>query len=351
MANDFSKVNIADFSGSNKLEKLYSEIKKLAVNDKEISTAENEELFPTNEEAQEVPGGMDELMDFMAIYEESQVEQNADIPYSATKPINSEPPKLYNGSFNTYTVSEKKYDFTNTPQEYTYQDEVFHCVDFASYTVKDENGNEITWQPQSWEEVADFFSNAGVTNEGQFGTMQCQNYSDMMGQFVLGVADMNFVQSLYDETKNPSALEIENDQAGFIASQAEYNPRNFAPCKAANRDEERAIIENELQNGRPALVYVNDHHWVAAIGLSDDGDILIWDSYNGCVKKLYQTTSSEHHDGKRNPSERNMSHGNGAVMVYVEDFAYENNKTRYIDYVDDYVNGSAEKARIAGTLD
>ena len=353
MADGIGKFNAFKLNNENIVEKQ----KNSSENNNKVSddAVQNafKELFSDTTLNEAIVVSLAEFSELASVYTANEDDKTvqSEKTQSTTKPNNSEPPIIYEGSFNTYRVSEKEYDWTNLPMEYEYDGEVFHCVGFSDYVVEDAEGNKVVWQPQSWKEVQEYFNNAGVTNEGIYGTMQCQNFSDMMGQFVLGEANTDFVQSLYDETNDSNFPENRNDEAALLAGNSDYNPRNYAPCKSANRDEQRAIIENELQNGRPALVYVNDHHWVAAIGLSDDGDILIWDSFNGYIKKLYQTTSSKYADGKRNPSERNMSHGDGSVMVYVENYHYENGKTQKIDYINDYVNGSSEKARKAGTLE
>ena len=352
MVERIGKQNITHINNENII-KNNNKDKKNEINDEIVQNAFDDLFSKGNTINESISLSLDEFTELATSYGNKFVKgsSNTEKTNNSTMPKNSEPPRLYEGSFYTYSKSEKEYDLTNLPMEHEYDGEVFHCVGFSDYVVEDAEGNKVVWQPQSWKEVQEYFNNAGVTNEGIYGTMQCQNFSDMMGQFVLGDANMDFVQSLYDETNDSNFPENRNDEAALLAGNSDYNPRNYAPCKSANRDEQRAIIENELQNGRPALVYVNDHHWVAAIGLSDDGDILIWDSFNGYIKKLYQTTSSKYADGKRNPSERNMSHGDGSVMVYVENYHYENGKTQKINYLDDYVNGSAEKARKAGTLE
>ena len=115
----------------------------------------------------------------------------------------------------------------------------------------------------------------------------------------------------------------------FFFCQSEYNSRDFAQCKAKDRDAERAIIENELQNGRPCLVsvpYVGGTHWVTAIGLSDDGDILIWDSYDGSIKKLGCSSNDD-----KEKLHRNMATGNG-VMVFCDGYSFQYATAKHIDY-------------------
>lgn len=247
-------------------------------------------------------------------------EENSD------RPALDEAPKDYRGS--------NGYDFDNMPMTYTLDGEEYHCIGFEGYDL-DGNG-EIDFKPDSWEEVQRYFANGGVANIGKFGSMQCHNYSDILGQFVLGDANMEFVQALYNETNDNTYGDV--DTAGKLATQREWNPRRFAQCKASDRDAERAIIENELQNGRPALVSVptsQGQHWAVAVGISDDGDILIWDSYNGSMKKLGRSSNND-----KNDLHRNLATGNG-VMVYCQNYSYSYSGSAYIDYWN-YVENSPQ---------
>lgn len=220
------------------------------------------------------------------------------------------------------------------PMTYTLDGEEYHCIGFEGYDL--DGDGEIDFKPDSWEEVQRYFANGGVANIGKFGSMQCHNYSDVLGQFVLGDANMEFVQALYNETNDNTYGDV--DTAGKLATQREWNPRRFAQCKASDRDAERAIIENELQNGRPALVSVptsQGQHWAVAVGISDDGDILIWDSYNGSIKKLGRSSNNDTND-----LHRNLATSNG-VMVYCQNYSYSYSEFAYIDYWN-YVENSPQ---------
>ena len=241
-------------------------------------------------------------------------------------PENSEAPKDYSNL--------EEYTFKNLPLSYNLDGQEYHCVNIAGY---DTNGDgEIDFKPDSWEELQRYFLNGGVANIGKFGSMQCHNYSDILGQFVLGDANLEFVQALYNETNDPNYGNI--DKAGELAKSREWNPRRFAQCKAADRDAERAIIENELQNGRPCLVsvpYTGGQHYAVAVGISDNGDILIWDSYNCSMEKLGKSSNSD-----SNKLHRNLATGNG-VMVYCEGYSYQYSSAKLIDYWS-YVDNSPE---------
>ena len=214
------------------------------------------------------------------------------------------------------------YDFTNLPLSYTLDGKEYNCVGFPEYEINGE-----TFQINSWEEAQRYLANGGVANIGKYGSMQCHNYSNVAGDLVTGTIDSRLLEAMYNETNDPSYGDV--DMAGKMGSQHEYNSRDFAQCSAKDRDAERAIIENELQNGRPCLVsvpYTGGTHWVLAVGMSDDGDILIWDSYNGSMEKLGCSSNSDNEK-----LHRNMATGNG-VMVFCNNYSYQYSKAKYIDY-------------------
>ena len=226
------------------------------------------------------------------------------------------------------------YTFKNLPLSYSLDGQDYHCVNISGYDLNQDG--EIDFKPDSWEELQRYFANGGVANIGKYGSMQCHNYSDLLGQFVLGDANLEVVKALYDETNIPEFGD--QDIAGKMGTSREWNPRRFAQCKASDRDEERAIIENELQNGRPCLVsvpYVGGQHYAVAVGLSNSGDILIWDSYNGSMEKLGKSSNSD-----SSKLHRNLATGNG-VMVFCDGYSYSYSKSKLIDYWS-YVGNSPE---------
>ncbi len=163
------------------------------------------------------------------------------------------------------------------------------------------------------------------------------NYSNVLADLTLGVANTDLTAALIQETENPEYGDL--DTAGLYEKQAEYNTRDCVPCKAKDRNAERAIIENELQNGRPCLVsvpYDGGCHWVTAVGMSDDGDILIWDSYNSSIEKLGRSSNSD-----ETKLHRNMATSNG-VMVYVQGSSYKYANPGYVNYWDDCVGKDVE---------
>lgn len=217
---------------------------------------------------------------------------------------------------------QEGYDFTNMPMTHTLDGKEYHCVGFTSYTI---NGEEF--KPDSWEEVQRYFANGGLANIGQFGSMQCHNYSNVMADFVIGSINTDLLEAMYEETNNPEYGD--KDTAGYMGTTHEYNSRDYARCRAEDRDAERAIIENELQNGRPVLVSVphaSGTHWAVAIGMSDDGDILIWDSYDGGTEKLGCTSNSD-----KEKLGRNLATAHG-VMVFCKGYSYQYDTAGYIDY-------------------
>ena len=231
----------------------------------------------------------------------------------------------------------EKYDLTNLPMTYTVDGKEYHCVGFEGYDLN--NDGTIDFKPNSWEEVQRYFANAGIANIGKYGSMQCHNYSDQLGQFILGTVNKEFVQALYDETNDPNFGD--QDKAGYMATHSEWNPRRFAKCKAKDRDAQHDILVNELQNGRPCLTIVDGgSHWVAAVGMSDDGDILIWDSYNGSMQRLGR--SSNDTSGSR----RDLVKCDG-VMVYCDGYSYQYGTYKPIDYWE-YIQEGPEYIRRNG---
>ena len=256
-----------------------------------------------------------------ALQYESTVQQKLELRKAdAARAENVDMPSLDERS-EDYSGNEE-YDFTNMPLTYNLNGKEFHCVGSTSYTV---NGKE--YKIDSIEQLQRLFANGGLANIGQYGTMQCHNYSNVFADFMLGSIDSRIVEAIFEENYNPAYGD--QDTAGLMGSQGEYNKRDFAQCKAKNRDEERAIIENELQNGRPVLVSVpgkSGTHWVTAIGISDDGDILIWDSYDGGVEVLGKSSNTD-----TNSLGRNMATANG-IMVYCKGYSFQYATAKHIDY-------------------
>lgn len=226
-------------------------------------------------------------------------------------------------------------DSPNLPLTYTLGDKEYHCVGFQGCDT--DGDGKVDFKPDSWEEAQRYLLNAGLTNTGKYGSMQCHNYSNVLVDLVMGTANTDISSAVVKETEDPNFGN--SDTAGLYGSQGAYNPRDCVQCKAKDRDEERAIIENELKNGRPCLVSVpwsGGCHWVVAVGMSDDGDILIWDSYNGSMQKLGRTSNSD------NTSEhRNMATGNG-IMVLAKGYSYQYGTHGYVDYWSDVVGQTPE---------
>lgn len=177
------------------------------------------------------------------------------------------------------------------------------------YEGTDASGNPITYHtvlPADCDSIEEFqrkMAIAGMMNIGQYGTKQCFNYSQEYVEYILGVADSRIYDAVNEELNNyPNG---DTDTAGYMATQAEYNRRE---CRAVTGD--LTTVQSELLAGRPCVVEVampTGVHYVAAIGISDNGDILIMDSYNGSISRL----------GDR------RTYG-GSVYVYQQGYHYEN---------------------------
>lgn len=221
-------------------------------------------------------------------------------------------------------------DWTNMPMTYELDGETYHCVGF---TGNDFDGDgTIDFKPDSWEEMQMYAVNAGIINKGKYGSMQCHNYSNVLADIVLGTVNSELGQAFINETEDENYGNV--DMAGKMGREKEYNLRDYQLCRAADRDAENAIIVNELQNGRPCIVSVphkDGSHYVLAVGMSDDGDILLWDSYNGSMEKLGKSSNDDN-----TSLHRNLASSNG-VMVFVNDTRYTYTDSKMWDYWNDYV--------------
>lgn len=286
-------------------------------------------LTSTNPELKTIMDAYDEAVKYQETVEQTLATRKADKAKEeqSDRPAVDEGPKDYR--------DKEGIDYTNLPMTYTVDGQTYHCVGFEGYDT--DGDGEIDFKPESWEEVQRYFANAGLMNIGKYGSMQCHNYSNVMVDFVMGTVNKDLLMAIKDETEDPNYGN--KDTAGLYGSQREYNKRDCLQCKASDRDAERAIIENELQNGRPCIVsvpYTGGSHYVAAVGIADNGDILIWDSYNGSMEKLGMSSNSDN-----SKLHRNLATANG-VMVLVNGSSYQYATAGWIDYWQDCVNQDPE---------
>lgn len=286
-------------------------------------------LTTTNPELKTMMDAYNEAVKYQDTVEQTLATRQADKAKEeqSNRPSAEEGPKDYR--------DKEGIDYTNLPMTYTVDGQEYHCVGFEGYDT--DGDGEIDFKPDSWEEVQRYFANGGLMNLGKYGSMQCHNYSNVMVDFVMGTVNKDLLIAMKNETEDPNYGN--NDTAGLYGTQREYNKRDCLQCKAPDRDAERAIIENELQNGRPCIVsvpYPGGSHYVAAVGIADNGDILIWDSYNGSMEKLGMSSNSDN-----NKLHRNMATGNG-VMVLVNGSSYQYATAGWIDYWQDCVNQDPE---------
>lgn len=262
----------------------------------------------------------------------SQVEQTlAQRKEDKEKTENTDKESLEYGSKNYKNNSD---DYTNLPLTYTLDGKEYHCVGFEGYDT--DNDGQIDFQLESWEEAQRYLANGGVRNIGQYGTMQCHNYSAVVCDLALGTLNLDLANALVEETENPEYGD--RDTAGKMGTligdgDGKYNTRAYAQCKVSGREEQIEIIKNELQNGRPCLVsvpYSSGQHWVSAIGMSKDGDVLIWDSYDGSIQRL----------GTKSGEERRVIASSNGVMVATPGHTFKYNSGEYINYWDEYVDNS-----------
>lgn len=229
-------------------------------------------------------------------------------------------------------------DWTNMPLSYELDGQSYHCVGFAGNDF--DGDGKIDFKPDSWEEYQRYAVNAGLINKGQYGSMQCHNYSNVTADIVLGTVNGDLGQAFVQETEDANYGDL--DMAGKMGREQKYNSRDYQLCKAADRDAESAIIRNELQNGRPCLVSVpssQGQHWVVAVGMSENDDILIWDSYNSSMEKLGKTSNNDD-----TSLHRNMATSNG-VMVFVEGTHHSYGNYGYLNYWEDCIGKTGEEQR------
>lgn len=264
----------------------------------------------------------------------NQVEQTLALrKENKEKSENADTKDLEYGSKN---YKDKPDDYTNLPLTYTLDGKEYHCVGFEGYDT--DGDGQIDFQLESWEEAQRYLANGGVRNIGQYGSMQCHNYSAVVCDLALGTLNSDIANALVQETENPEYGD--KDTAGKMGTligdtDGKYNTRAYAQCKVSGRDEQIEIIKNELQNGRPCLVsvpYSGGQHWVSAIGMSEEGDVLIWDSYDGSIQRL-GTSSGE---------ERRVIASSNGVMVTTPGHTYKYNSGEYINYWDEYVDNSMD---------
>jgi len=206
-------------------------------------------------------------------------------------------------------------DLSNLPLTYELGGKTYHCPKFASYDTDGDGVDDFTMD--SWEEFQRYALNAGICNVGAYGSMQCQNAAAWYMEFALGVADMSIIKEMKAESEDPNYGN--KDTAGLMTTKIGDEPgknQRFITQVKGSRDETYEVIVNELKNGRPCVVSVpgaSSSHYILAVGISDDGDILVMDSYNCTMEKLGFANSEAYKKGDR--QHRNLANANG-VMIF-----------------------------------
>lgn len=306
----------------------------LEAHNKKVAEYQNQinGLMASNPQLQAKKDSYDKALQYQNQVEQTLATRKADQAKSAATnmPAVGEGSKDYRGNASA--------DWTNMPMSYELDGQKYHCVGFAG---NDFDGDGIIdFKPDSWEEYQRYAVNAGLTNKGQYGSMQCHNYSNVTADIVLGTVNGELGQAFVRETEDANYGDL--DMAGKMGRDQKYNSRDYQLCKAADRDAESAIIRNELQNGRPCLVSVpstQGQHWVVAVGMSENNDILIWDSYNSSMEKLGKTSNDD-----STSLHRNMATSNG-VMVFVEGTHHSYGNYGYLNYWEDCVGKTGEEQR------
>lgn len=266
----------------------------------ELSEIETEinSILTTNPEVAEAKAYLDEVQ---AVYDKRSAEKEAadkveilDVTKNAKDLRNSD-------------------DLSNLPLTYELDGKTYYCPKFASYDTDGDGIDDFTMD--SWEEFQRYALNAGICNVGAYGSMQCQNAAAWYMEFALGVSHISIVNEMKDETEDP---EYGNkDTAGFMTTQIgeeEGKNQRYITQVKGNRDETYEVIVNELKNGRPCVVSVpgSSSHYILAMGLSEDGDILVMDSYNCSIQKLGYANSEAYAKGDK--QHRNLANYNGAMI-------------------------------------
>jgi len=126
-----------------------------------------------------------------------------------------------------------------------------------------------------------------------------------------------------EETQSSNATN--DDTAGYMTTTIGEEPgknQRYLMKVLGDRDQSYEIIVNELKNGRPCVVSVpggSSAHYVLAMGISDNGDILIMDSYDCSMKKLGYANSQAYAKGDK--QHRNLATRNG-VLIFSNEHTY-----------------------------
>ena len=307
-------------------QELAKEIEALEEKNKELETSkqEQEQLITqyTNELTQietkistlatsneQVKQAQDKLNSVQAMYDKRKAEQ-----------AKADEVEILDVNTNAKDLRESE-DLSNLPLTYELDGVTYHCPKFAAYDT-DGNGTK-DFQINSWEEFQRYALNAGICNVGKYGSMQCQNASAWYLQFALGVADLNIVNAMKEETQSSNATN--DDTAGYMTTTIGEEPgknQRYLMKVLGDRDQSYEIIVNELKNGRPCVVSVpggSSAHYVLAMGISDNGYILIMDSYDCSMKKLGYANSQAYAKGDK--QHRNLATRNG-VLIFSNEHTY-----------------------------
>lgn len=165
----------------------------------------------------------------------------------------------------------------------------------------------------SLEEFQQAIIKAGLTNTGEYGTMQCFNYSQIYGNLILGTANSELTAAF---------LTGQNQEAGYMGRSATWNQRSFQQTAAPEGYSTYDVLAAELEKGNPCVVGIprtsNGYstHYGLCVGIREgatapytESDFLIIDSYDGNIEK----------GGVTNSFNQNRS-----VWTYTEGFHYYN---------------------------
>ncbi|MBQ7286191.1 MAG: hypothetical protein IJW73_00345 [Candidatus Gastranaerophilales bacterium] len=179
-----------------------------------------------------------------------------------------------------------------------------------SYTFKDGTVYDVVGIEgfDSLEAFTQQVYDTGLTNLGQYGTMQCFKYSFVMSDLILGRATEELTQAFITK---------DGHQAGFMGQHKEWNFRDYHKAKSGEDGKNGYdIVANELAQGRPCVVGMNSSHYGLCVGMRSgaeppyqESDFLIIDSYNAQIEQ----------GGNTNYFNKNQS-----IYVLTDGWRYEN---------------------------
>jgi len=208
-------------------------------------------------------------------------------------------------------ATEKDYSVTGLKLDYTLNGVDFDVVGIAGF----DNLDDFMRQVQI----------SGLTNTGEYGTMQCQNYSCAMIDLILGRANPELLAAFM--AGDASGVDL----AGYMARNKAYNNREYHAARPTDGTSYMQVLASELQQGRPCMVAIpretTGTHYGICVGIRKGAD------YNNLQPSDFLIIDS--YDAKPEiGGVTNSYSANKDVWVLTEGYRYENSGPKYVRYQD-----------------